>query len=271
MKGKSERITGDGFDQNVAEKMPKIRRLEEALVSEPEGEPQAQQEDGHEKVEEMRSSEKQIERKVIFESPRKETEKDQNTDVLRLIEDLHTQLLVSGRTKRALEMDLSSHQKTIHQLAQDNKDLRSQLEDLRKEFQRYKEIQSESIYLQEENSDAWERIQEFQQELRSMNETLSRMTRERDEALSRIRDLEFQLEENEVLRVKGRLKEKEASYFSEESRELQSKLEQALAQNMDLEKRYEVLKKSFNEVRESLTLLRDSCKTDYYNLSEVPE
>jgi chromosome segregation ATPase len=188
-----------------------------------------------------------------------------------LIEDLHTQLLVSGRTKRALEMDLSSHQKTIHQLAQDNRDLRSQLEDLRKEFQRYKEIQSESIYLQEENSDAWERIQEFQQELRSMNETLSRMTRERDEALSRIRDLEFQLEENEVLRVKGRLKEKEASYFSEESRELQSKLEQALAQNMDLEKRYEVLKKSFNEVRESLTLLRDSCKTDYYNLSEVPE
>ena len=265
MKARSEIITGDGFDKNVAEKMPKMRRVEEATVSDLEGDLQPQQSDGHETVE------MQPERKVTFESPRDKTEIEKSSDVLRLIEDLHTQLLVSGRTKRALEMDLTSYQKTVHQLAEDNKDLRSQVEDLRKELQRYREIESESIYIKEENSDALERVQEFQQELRGMNEALSRITQERDEALSRVRDLESQLEENEVLRGKGKLKEREASHFYEETRELQTKLEQALAQNMDLERRYEALKKSFHEVRESLTVLRDSCKSNYYNLSETPE
>jgi len=36
---------------------------------------------------------------------------------------------------------------------------------------------------------------------------------------------------------------------------------------MDLEKRYEVLKKSFNEVKDSLTLLRDACKQTIKPLS----
>jgi hypothetical protein len=40
---------------------------------------------------------------------------------------------------------------------------------------------------------------------------------------------------------------------------------------LDLEKKYETLKQSFNEVRESLTFLRDSCKANYYNLSEGSE
>jgi chromosome segregation ATPase len=168
-------------------------------------------------------------------------------------------------------MDLSSSQKTIQQLAQDNKGLRSEIEELKKELQKLKEIQSESIYLKEENADALERIHEFQQELRGMNEALARTIQERDEALNRIQELESQIVRNELLQMKGRLKEREASHFSEENRELQSKLEEALAHNMDLEKKYETLKKSFNEVRESLTLLRDSCKTNYYNLSQNPE
>ncbi|MCJ7746691.1 MAG: hypothetical protein MUP27_03030, partial [Desulfobacterales bacterium] len=71
--------------------------------------------------------------------------------------------------------------------------------------------------------------------------------------------------------IKGKLKEREASLFSEENRELQSRLEEALSHNMELERKYETLRKSFNEVRESLTLLRDSCKKNYYNLSETPE
>ncbi|MEW6374566.1 MAG: hypothetical protein AB1502_02095 [Thermodesulfobacteriota bacterium] len=271
MKTKSEMVTGDGFDKNVAEKMPKVRRLEEPFPSDLKREPEPLEEGRHEMVQEMRPSEKQAERRALFEPPEKKGETEQNLDVLKLIEDLHTQLLVSGRTKRALEMDLASYQKTIHQLTQDNRELRSQLEDLRKELQKFKEIQSESSYLAEENADALERIKEFQKELRGVNETLARTTQERDEALSRIRHLESQIEQNEVLRVKERLKEREAFHFAEENRQLQSKLEEAFAQNLDLERKYDALRRSFNEVRESLALMRDSCKTNYYNLSETPE
>src|SRR4030043_834837 len=160
MKARSQVIRDDGFEKNVAEKMPKIRRGEELFPSYLEDEPQ--KEGNHP---EMSSSEERTERKMIHALPRQGAEREQDQEVLGLIEDLHDQLLASGRTKRALEMDLSSFQKTIQQLAQDNKDLRNQTENLRKELQKVKEIQSDSIYLKEENADALEKIQEFQQEL----------------------------------------------------------------------------------------------------------
>jgi DNA repair exonuclease SbcCD ATPase subunit len=269
MKPRSQVITADGFDKNVAEKMPRIRKLEEPLSSPLEAEPQPLKEDDHEPAPGMRPPEKQVEETVLFQPTKAETE--QTVDVLRLIEDLHSQLLASVQTKRALEMDLTSYQKTIHQLAQDNQELRRQLEVLSKEHQRLKEFQSESIYLQEENADALERIKEFQLELREIREALMKATQERGEALDRIRDLESQIEQNEVLKIKGKLKEREASVFSEENQGLRSKLDEALSQNRDLERKYETLRKSFNEVKESLTLLRDSCKKNYYNLSETPE
>jgi len=266
---KARSLMVDGFEKSVAEKMPKMKKLEEPLAPDLTSEAQPVSEDRLEAVEEMRTSEKQLERTVVFQPKRADA--DQSGDVLRLIEDLHGQLLASGRTKRALEMDLHSQQKTIHQLSQDNQDLRRQLEDLRKELQRLEETQAESVYLKEENEDALERIQRLQQELKQMNETLTKTTQEREDALSRIQDLKAQLEQTELLQIKGKLKEREASHFYEENQRLQSKLEEVLAQNMDLERKYETLKKSFNEVRESLTLLRDSCKKNYYNLSETSE
>ncbi len=271
MKPRSQVIAADGFDRNVAEKMPKIRKLEEPLPLPPEAEFQPQEENPHEPPAEMRTPEPQPEKKVIFESPKKGGEAEQSLDVLKLIEDLHGQLLASVQTKRALELDLNSHQKTIHQLTQDNQELRHQLEVLNKEHQRVKEVQSESIYLQEENADALERIKEFQSELREMRETLTKANQDREEALNRIRELESQMEQNEVLKIKGKLKERETALFSEENRELQIKLEEAMSKNTDLESKYETLKKSFNEVKESLTFLRDSCKRNYYSLSETPE
>jgi chromosome segregation ATPase len=270
MKPRSQVVTADGFDMNVAEKMPKIRKLEEPHIL-PLEEPQPLKEDHHELIPEMSSPEKQTERKVIFESPKKGIETEHSLDVLKLIEDLHAQLLASAQTKRALELELTSYKKSIHQLVQDNQELRRQWETLNREHQKLKELQSESIYLQEEHADALERIKEFQQELREMRETLTKATQEKEEAFDRIRDLESQMEQSEVIKIKGKLKEREASIFSEEIRELQSKLEEALAQNMDLERKYETLKKSFSEVRESLTFLRDSCKASYYNVSESAE
>jgi regulator of replication initiation timing len=100
---------------------------------------------------------------------------------------------------------------------------------------------------------------------------LNKAIQEKEEVFNRMRELESQMEQNEVVKIKGKLKEREASLFSEENRELQSRLDDALVQNLDLEKKYETLKKSFHEVRESLTFLRDSCKTNYYNLSENSE
>ena len=61
------------------------------------------------------------------------------------------------------------------------------------------------------------------------------------------------------------------SHFAEENRELRSRLEEIQLQNMELEREYEDMRKSFSEVKESLTLLRDSCKAHYYNLAESPE
>jgi len=111
----------------------------------------------------------------------------------------------------------------------------------------------------------------MQGEMRVVKESLANTARERDQALDQIRLLEAKIEQNDLLRIKGRLKEREVSQFSAENQELRSRWEEALAQNIDLEKKYEALRKSFNEVKESLTLLRDACKTNYYNLSETPE
>ena len=71
MKPRSQVVTADGFDTNVAEKMPKIRKLEEPLPSPLQEEPQTLEEDHIEPLPEMRTPEEQAERKVIFESPKK--------------------------------------------------------------------------------------------------------------------------------------------------------------------------------------------------------
>lgn len=267
MKFRGQTITGDGFDKIVAEKMPKIKQQEEPSPSDHKVEFQ----ELHEFHQDIRPLEKRTEMKIKLSSSKERIEGEQNLDVLGLIEDLHAQLLASSRTKKALEMDLSSSQKTIHQFAQDNKELRSHQEALRKEIQGLKEIQSESTYLMEENTDALDKIREFQQELKTMKESLVKTVQEKKDALDRIRELESQLEQNDLFKIKGRLKEREASHLSEENRDLQSRLEEALTQNMELQGKHEALKKSFNEVKESLTLLRDACKSNYYNLSENPE
>lgn len=271
MKVKSQMIADDGFDKNVAEKMPKVKRQEEFSPRDLEAAIHPLEDDQAGMIQEVRSLEKEVEKEVVLPPPKSSPETDKSSDVSRLIEDLHTQLLALGRTKRGLETDLASNQNINHRLAQDNRELRDRLENLSREIEKLKEIQAESTYLKEENADALERIQEFQQELRTIKETLELTARERNEAQSRIHDLESQIQQSEILRVKGRLKEREASHFAEENEELRARLEEILAQNTDLERKYANMRKAFNEVRESLTLLRDSCKANYYNLSETSE
>ncbi len=268
MKSRIQAATADGFDTNVAEKMPKIKKPEELHTLALDQEPLPPKEQAQEPIPERTVPKKQTVPTVTLQ---KGAETEQSLDVLKLIEDLHAQLLASAQTRRALEMDLASYKKSLHQLAQDNQELRLQWEALVKEDQKLKELQSESTYLHEEHADALERIKEFQQELREVKKTLSKTAQEREEALDRIRELESQMEQSEVVKIKGKLKEREASLLSEENQELQSKLEEALARNTDLERKYETLRKSFSEVKESLTFLRDSCKANYYNLSDNAE
>jgi len=270
MKPRGQFMVGDGFDgfdKNVAEKMPKIRKEEGPPLSVPEEEPQPIREVSPE----IKSPEKATEREAVFVSPSRAGEEEENRDVLKLIEDLHAQLLVSNRAKRALQIDLSSSQKTIRHLVQENDALGTQVDGLRKELQKVEEFRSELAYLEEENEDALERVMTIQGETKALKEVLAKTTRERDQALAQIQMLEAKIEENDLLRIKGKLKEREVSHFSEENEELRTRLEEALAQNRDLEGKYEALKKSFHEVKESLTLLRDACKTSYYNLSGSPE
>jgi chromosome segregation ATPase len=270
MKPRGQTIIGegfDGFDRNVAEKMPRIRKEEESPPSILEEEAQP----FHEISREVKPPEKPAERKPVFTPQPKEGEGKENLEVLNLIEDLHGQLLSSNRTKRALEMDLASSQKTIQQLAHENQVLGIQVEGLKKELQRFREIQSELAYLEEENEDALEKVSAMQGEVKILKERLENASREREQALGQIQRLEAKIEQNDLLRMKGRLKEREVSQFSAENQELRARWEEALAQNIDLEKKYEALRKSFNEVKESLTLLRDACKTNYYNLSDTPE
>jgi chromosome segregation ATPase len=270
MKTKEQVMMGDGFDRNVAEKMPRIKQQEEPSFVEEEPEPKSQmlapQPQG---IPEKEADQRTTARSFPPFEGKEKVESDPNLDVTGLIEDLHHQLLVSSRAMRALEVELASSRRTLHQLGQDNVELRQQIEELNRDLQGLRETEAESRYLKEENEEASERIRELQRELRTMKETLTRTTQEREGVLRQVEVLESQKEQNEVLWIKGRLKEKEASHFSEENRELRASLEKALDQNMEVERKYEALKKSFREVKESLGLLRDSCKSNYYNLNET--
>jgi chromosome segregation ATPase len=272
MKLRDQRVVTDGFERNVAEKMPRIRKAEEGVPPEPYSPPPPLGAEPPEaNLVETVAEPKAPEKKILFSTSQERAEQEPAVDVLKIIEDLHAQLLVSSQAKRALEIDLLSSRKTIHQYVQDNKDLRHESGELKKEIQKLKELQAEGAYLKEENIDALERIKELQHELRMLGETLARVTQERDGAAQRCHQLESQLGQTEILRIRGKLKERESSQLADENRELRARLEEALTQNIDLERKYEEMRKSFQEVRESLTFLRDTCKKNYYNLSEPVE
>jgi DNA repair exonuclease SbcCD ATPase subunit len=267
MKIKEQIMTGDGFDRNVAEKMPKIKQHEDPVSSFLEEEPEPKPQITAPQAQNIPGKQEEKRPRVPFQAFQEEkrgVEPEQTLDVTGLIEDLHHQLLMSSRAMRAMEVELASGRRTLHQVSQDNNELRRRIEELNRDLQSFKALEEESRYLKEENEEALERIRELQQELKELKESLNRAAQERAEALRQVETFESQKEKNEVLWIRGRLKEKEASHFSEENRELRSSLEKALDQNLEIERKYEALKKSFREVKESLHLLRDSCKSSYY-------
>jgi chromosome segregation ATPase len=272
MKTKEQIMTGDGFDRNVAGKMPKIKQQEDPLSSFPEEEPEPKPRFAPSPIQAMPETQAERMTRAPFQAPQEKEageRPEQTLDVTGLIEDLHHQLLVSARAMRATEAELASSRRTLQQLGQDNSELRRQIEDLNRELQSFKATEQEVRYLKDENEEALERIRELQQELKNLREALNRAGQEKEEALRRLETFESEKEQNEVLWIRGKMKEKEASLFSEENRQLRVSLEKALDQNLEMERKYETLKKSFREVKESLHLLRDSCKSSYYHIGET--
>ena len=88
MKPRSQAATEDGFDTNVAQKMPRIRKLEEPQTLHLEQEPQQQEKEDDQTVivdtfiPGTSSSEKQAERKVVFQSLPKGVETEQSLDAV---------------------------------------------------------------------------------------------------------------------------------------------------------------------------------------------
>ena len=107
--------------------------------------------------------------------------------------------------------------------------------------------------------------------MKVLKERLAKALKEKDEAFNKVRELESQRDQNEVAWVKEKMREREASHFYEENLELRSRLEEALAKNAEMENKYDLLRRSFHEVKESLTMLRDTCKKNYYHLSDASE
>ena len=108
---------------------------------------------------------------------------------MKLIEDLHAQLLASNRTKRALEMDLASSQKTIQQLAQENQILGIQIEGFKKELQRFGRFSPNWPILRRRTKTPLEKISAMQGEMKVLKESLANTARERDQALDQIQML----------------------------------------------------------------------------------
>lgn len=261
MKAKSQALEADGFERVIAEKMPKMKKEEEVFLS------KEANFLGEEFQKGILSGEKS-EKISLFEPSSSSRALREELDLSNLIEDLQRQLIASQKAQRAIELDKISYQKAIQQLTLENKDLRNQLEAFSKELQRLKENVPQLEYLKEENEEALERIKELQQELRLTKENLTNTLKEKEEASHRIQNLEYQLDQLEIAQMRERLKEKEASQFNEENLQLRARLAEALSQNLELEKKVEALKRSFHEVKESLTILRDSYKKDYYSLSD---
>jgi hypothetical protein len=302
MKPRQSFLDDDGFERNVAEKMPRIRKEEERLspfAMRPPAEPARDPVPVRIPERDLPAPEPELAKtlapeaipaavlpktpfgetrkppveapapKVSFRSFREEraAPAEPAAGIGKLIEDLHAQLLSSDRTRRAMEIDLAASRKSVLQLTQENRALRNELREIKEEVQRLKAIQDESIYLEEENEDARERIIALQGELKSLREVLDQAVRDREAIQARVLELEGQVDRTEVHSIRGRLMEREIAHFAEENRKLQESLREALDQKTDLEERHEALRKSFDEVRDSILLLRDSCKTSYYNLA----
>jgi DNA repair exonuclease SbcCD ATPase subunit len=301
MKPRQSFLDDDGFERNVAEKMPRIRKEEERVspfavrppaepvreplpvrplerdlplaepepAKAPEAVPSAARPETA-PAEARKPPSEAPAPKVSFQSFREEraAAAEPLAGIGKLIEDLHGQLLSSDRTRRAMELDLAAARKAVHQLTQENRELRSQLSEIGEEVQRFKTLQEEAAYLEEENEDARERINALQGELKTLRDLLDQAEREREAAQARARDLEGQVDRTGIHSIRGRLMEREIAHFTEENRKLQESLKEVLDQKADLENRHETLRKSFDEVRESILLLRDSCKTSYYNLAD---
>jgi chromosome segregation ATPase len=188
-------------------------------------------------------------------------------DVLRIVGQLKGQLLALETTKRALERELSTARRQVEPLAADNKALREQLEVARAAQAEVERLREENALLEEEASDVLGRLEQFRrqnEEQRTRLDTLGQEQQAAAEELARLRSADT---EGEFLRIKAEFLEKEKTSLAAENAQLGRECEELKDERDALGREVGALKKALKEIRESLLLVRDSARSDYYDLT----
>jgi len=188
-------------------------------------------------------------------------------DVLRIVGQLKGQLLALETTKRALERELSTTRRQVEHLAADNLALRGELEAAEAAQAELARLRHENALLEEETADVLARLEQLKAEGEEQREHLSALAQEHAAAAVELEGLRAASAEGELLRIKAEFMEQEKASLSQENAQLGRECEGLKDERDALGREVATLKKQLKEIRESLLLVRDSARSDYYDLT----
>lgn len=261
----------DGFESSVAQRMPqtKTQTRSEKLtslreVARPEAEAPAT---APETAERPAAARLEPVEKVPRPLAPKAEAPPEGGDVLRIVGQLKGQLLALETTKRALERELSTARRQVEHLAADNKALRGELESAAAAQAELLRLREENALLDEETADVLSRLEGLRSEGEESRERLAALAQENQAAGEELARLRLAASEGEMLRIKAEFLEKEKGSLSAENTQLARECEVLKDERDGLFREAASLKKSLKEIRESLLMVRDSARSDYYDLT----
>lgn len=188
-------------------------------------------------------------------------------DVLRIVGQLKGQLLALETTKRALERELSTVRRQVEHLAADNKGLRAELEAAEVAQADLSRLREENALLEEESADVLSRLEQLKADSEEQRERLATLALENQASAAELTSLRAASADGEMLRIKAEFLDKEKFSLAEENAQLGRECEEIKDERDGLAREVITLKKSLREIRESLLLVRDSSRSDYYDLT----
>jgi chromosome segregation ATPase len=191
----------------------------------------------------------------------------EGSDVLRIVGQLKGQLLALETTKRALERELSTARRQSEQLAADNLALRRELDAAGAAQAEVARLREENTLIEEESVDILSRLEQLRTENEAQRELLATLSGERQAAMEEIDRLRAAGGESELLSIKAEFLEKERQSLAEENTQIGRECEGLKDEAGALRREAAALRKQLKEIKESLLLVRDSARSDYYNLA----